>query len=914
MSCLARIRFQESSCNSVSISRRCQPTWLSAVFACGLAIAGANPTFDPARPRDPRVGFEVAKDKSGVRLQIYDRQTGRVWSDLPYVYRLKLEDGRVLSGIENPRVRARQGMVEVVGNLRGSPVRVLQRFLWSGSDAVSETVTLYNRGTEPLKVADIEFGLAKKLGADTTALRLVAVPYRRQSDGKLHDYSVEDLTAGRFSNSDWANDATVEDQQLVDHGKLRSEAWAWTDGQHGLFIAKYNREMIEYSIAAVEKAGDGASLRFGGVGLALYREPRPATFIRPHASVTFGITKYTLFDGGWPRAYDLYRQWLRDHGHGFPPDYNPPLNWNELFDVGWYHSDREQLFKHYTRQALFDEAAKARDIGCDLLYLDPGWEVCEGTTLWDEQRLGKVADFARELKQKYGLRLGYRTIGRVYRDEFPNAWYIRRSGQAGAYSRPLIHATSAPSKPAPLTASDGRRNLALLPEARANASSVISGYPDIHAISHLNDGYYGNPCSWISAGEPSWAEIDLGGVHTIAEIAIGSDQTGHYRDRAITRFDVLAASEYDPASDSSKWTKVFAYDGPPLHTGRKFKFDPVRARWVRIVVHAAEGGAARIDELGVYESAPAPANAVQPARRRQAPPVTPGNPIGFWEVCTQCKAWQKEKLERILAVTGGGADFMMFDEFDWRGPCYDPNHGHPVPSTPEGHVRAVYGLIEATRAKYPHLLVEAHDPVWPWTMRYTPTYWRQGFAHSRYQENWAFEFMWNPIEDLKSGKALCLYYYNLGCDIPLYNHITMEGDNDACLAFWWYASTVRHLGIGGKKGLNSKQENETRYRAYKNAVAEYNRLREFYARGRFVGIDETAHLHVHPKRPEAVLNVFNLTDTAVRREVRINLKEIGLVLAGKVKVAGCRHRLDGNDLMLEFDLPALSPGHAVITQ
>ena len=51
------------------------------------------------------------------------------------------------------------------------------------------------------------------------------------------------------------------------------------------------------------------------------------------------------------------------------------------------------------------------------------------------------------------------------------------------------------------------------------------------------------------------------------------------------------------------------------------------------------------------------------------------------------------------------------------------------------------------------------------------------------------------LKDLLSGKALCLYYYNLACDIPLYDHITMEDDNDAGLSFWWYASTVRHLGI-----------------------------------------------------------------------------------------------------------------------
>lgn len=870
----------------------------------GLVAWGANQSGS-------RLDFRAEKQDSNLILRIRDRENGCVWADSSYAYRVRLLDGSCLTGLENPRIRKIGKTTAITGTLKNSSVRVVQKLVCAGDRHLLEYITLENAGHEPLRLADIEFGFTKNLGPDTTAARLVAVPYRRQCDGKLHDYTVADLLAGRFSNSDWANDPTVEDQVFSDHGKLRSEAWTWTDGHNGILIAKYNEDAIEYSIAAVEKDGDRARLRFGGAGLALYREPRAATFIPPGKKVSFGVTRYTLFDGDWPRAYDIYRSWLLDHGHGFPPDYNPPLNWNELFDVGWYHSDREQLLLHYTKETLFNEAKKARDIGCDLLYLDPGWEICEGTTLWDEDRLGKASDFARELKEKFGLRFGYRTIGRVYRDEFPSSWYIRRSGQTGPYSRPLLERSS-PVAPVPLNTSDGRRNLALLPDAKANTSSVIDGYPEIHAGWHLNDGYYGNRCSWVSAGEPSWVEIDLGAPYTISEIALGSDHTSYYKDRAITRFDVFVASEYDVSSASPNWVKVLEYAGEPLRTTQRFKVNPVTARFVRVVIHAAENGAARIDELEIYEAFPHPADSVQPMRRRDAPPVVKRDPIPFWEVCTQCKEWQKEKLKRILAVTSAGVDFMMFDEFDWRGPCYDADHGHPVPSTPEGHVRAVYGLIEAVRARYPHVLVEAHDPVWPWTMRYTPTYWHQGFNRNRYQENWAFEFMWNPIEDLKSGRALCLYYYNLGCDIPLYNHITMEHDNDACLAFWWYASTVRHLGIGGKKGLNSNQENEARYQAYKQAVAEYNRLRVFYTRGRFIGLDETAHLHLHPTKPQAVLNVFNLTGQRVRREVRVALKDIGLDPRSNLTVTGCQYEQRGGDLILTFDLPPLSPAHALI--
>ena len=861
--------------------------------------------------RNDRLELQAELSDGAVLLRLTDRVAGRTWADGPGCYELQLTNGTRLTGLKNPRIRTRQPSLEITGELGGSDVRVTQDFILARSTpSLEERITLENRGGQPLDLVDLAFGFRKQLDKGTKALHWVAVPYRRQVDGKLHDYGTDDLLAGRFANSNWRNDASVADQELSDEGKLRSEAWAWTDGQHGLLITKYNPDMIEYSVASVEQDGERAWLRFGGAGLALYREPRPTTHLPPGGRISFGLTRYTGFDGGWPRGYAVYRTFLNEQGHALPRDYAPPLNWNELFDVGWYHSNRDQLLKHYTREALLDEAAKARDLGCDLLYLDPGWEICEGTTLWDAERLGLVTDFARELKQRFGLRLGYRTIGRVYRDEYPKAWYLRREGQTGDYQMPRPQA-GPQAEPAPLATAEGRRNLALLPEARARASSVIAGYPELHTIAHLNDGYYSNPASWVSAQDPSWVEIDLGAACRINELALGSEHRVQFNDRAVTRFEILTTTDYAGDSAAANWTRVFDYDGKPVHTTEHFRFEPVSARRVRVSIGASVGGTARLDELEIYEAAPAPAEAVQPARR--APPkAAEGAPIGFWEVCTQSRAWQEEKLKRILAVTGGGVDFMMFDEFDWRGPCYDGSHGHPVPSTPEGHVRAVYGLIEAMRARYPHVLVEAHDPVWPWTMRYTPTYYRQGFTHGRYQENWGFEFMWNPIADLRSGRALCLYYYNLGCDIPLYDHITMEGDNDACLSFWWYASTVRHLGIGGKKGLNSSKDNQARYEAYRRAVAEYNRLRPFFARGRFVGLEETTHLHVHPTESAAVLSVFNLTDTLVRRAVRFNPGEVGLGSSSRLVVEGCPSRREGDTLVLDFELPSLSPAHAVI--
>lgn len=137
--------------------------------------------------------------------------------------------------------------------------------------------------------------------------------------------------------------------------------------------------------------------------------------------------------------------------------------------------------------------------------------------------------------------------------------------------------------------------------------------------------------------------------------------------------------------------------------------------------------------------------------------------------------------------------FIMFDEMDWRGPCYDPKHGHHVPTTPLDHIMAVHRMAREVRRECPGVLIEVHDPVWPWhTSVYAPTYFQQGFGdNGAYDENWGFEYMWSCLDDLKSGRALSLYYYNLGCNIPLYLHITMAADNDNCLFFWWAASTVR---------------------------------------------------------------------------------------------------------------------------
>ena len=54
---------------------------------------------------------------------------------------------------------------------------------------------------------------------------------------------------------------------------------------------------------------------------------------------------------------------------------------------------------------LFEEAARAQATGAQAFYFDPGWDLFEGSSIWDTERLGPIEDFVRGLKDEYGLSL-----------------------------------------------------------------------------------------------------------------------------------------------------------------------------------------------------------------------------------------------------------------------------------------------------------------------------------------------------------------------------------------------------------------------------------------------------------------------------------------------------------------------------
>jgi len=242
-------------------------------------------------------------------------------------------------------------------------------------------------------------------------------------------------------------------------------------------------------------------------------------------------------------------------------------------------------------------------------------------------------------------------------------------------------------------------------------------------------------------------------------------------------------------------------------------------------------------------------------------------------ICLGSQQYLDVATQRLLGHCEDGVVFFMFDGNAWVGGCYNPNHGHPVPYMKSDNCVANMQLTTRIKEQYPQVLIEMHDMVIAGVRaRYTPVY--LGYAQENsFDSNWAFELMWQPMEDILAGRSRALYYYNLACNIPLYLHIDLRDDNEYNLAFWWCASTCRHLGIGGV------HRNPLIAEAHKKSMEVYRRLKQFYTEGDFFGSEENpeeVHLHVLKDRNAVLINLFNLSAESKMLIGSIDVKQLGI--------------------------------------
>jgi hypothetical protein len=285
--------------------------------------------------------------------------------------------------------------------------------------------------------------------------------------------------------------------------------------------------------------------------------------------------------------------------------------------------------------------------------------------------------------------------------------------------------------------------------------------------------------------------------------------------------------------------------------------------------------------------------------------------MNLYCVCAN-EHWVKEKTKRLLELAKEGIDFFMFDFTDFSMfmaddlGCFSNDHGHEVPMRRQTHAENIFKVIQNIKKSYPHILIEAHDRgVKP---RH-PLYFQHNLPHS-YDENWGFECMWNPMQDLLSGIALQLFEYNLSYSIPLYLHINENSDNKNMLQFWWYASLARHLGIGGLSDRDS-----IKYKALRNAVILYKKIKSFLTRGTFYGIRQNIHLHVDDVEKLGIITAYNLTSRAQKIEIKLDPLKYGLNISTVVIYNGVNQKIMStdltfnadNNLIFDIEIPSLSP-------
>lgn len=270
-------------------------------------------------------------------------------------------------------------------------------------------------------------------------------------------------------------------------------------------------------------------------------------------------------------------------------------------------------------------------------------------------------------------------------------------------------------------------------------------------------------------------------------------------------------------------------------------------------------------------------------------------------LCSASRTWVEEKARRLVRLWEDGAYFLMFDGNWFTGECWDASHGHHLPPTRQDHLDATLALCRRVHQTCPDAVIELHDPIiGPGAPRYAPTH----LLHAKpgsFDVLWGFEFMVHPLCDLDFRQAMSLYYFNLAYSIPVYLHIDLREDNQNALMFWWYASTCRHLGVGGKS------RDPAIWQAHKDAMATYLEHKPFFTQGTFYGLEENIHVHALSEQDAAVVVCFNFEERDTVLEFPLTLSRVGLSATADVCVTGAEAIPSNGDLIrLSVPVPSRS--------
>ncbi|HDH07231.1 MAG TPA: hypothetical protein ENF87_02560 [Thermoproteales archaeon] len=330
-----------------------------------------------------------------------DIERNVVYSNMPYSYRICKESENVK--IANHKVIEGKGFKEVVLNVLIGDVEVFHNLIIPNEGCFfDERIKIVNKLDKVLNGRNIGMGFVLK---DGYSFRFTPISFRRDAiTGEIVEYTFDDF----FTKKGYNKIIRGERRKINWREETKAfgaDGWVINNGRCGLVVAKYSQEYMEFSL--IEPLAKGV-ICFGGCGVWKDSDPEKVLEIKPGEAFTFGQTRYIFYDGGWKEGFYFFRDFMRSKGHRIPQNYDPPIHWNELYDnpLWWIGDSAENRRKYYTREHMIEEAEKARELGCEALYLDPGWDTNMGSSIWDEERLGPQKEFSKFLVRKVWFETG----------------------------------------------------------------------------------------------------------------------------------------------------------------------------------------------------------------------------------------------------------------------------------------------------------------------------------------------------------------------------------------------------------------------------------------------------------------------------------------------------------------------------
>jgi hypothetical protein len=345
-------------------------------------------------------------------------------------------------GIPAFRNVSRSGDSVILSGLIDSNLAIEQRFTVPESGAwIEESTKLTNIGLQP-RVQLMRSGWVLPVQEDTLkGYTFTAVPLRLDLDAASADAATDSAEALKDIRArDRYFEFSLDDilyrrrayfnciprhraQQTLSAGTTfrqfsethSAEAWVLGEGQRGFVISKHNPTQPEYAVLdRVYLPKGSVGLRWGGSSAMNEFEE---LHLAPGATYEFGTTRLAAFQGDRIQGCYVFREEMESRGYRTPINFDPPLHWNELYDNmlccagdANNHIDPKNRDKFYRIADMRLAAAKAQVMGCEALYLDPGWDTPQSSKLWAEKRLGKLQAFVAMLKNEYGaLKLGLHT-------------------------------------------------------------------------------------------------------------------------------------------------------------------------------------------------------------------------------------------------------------------------------------------------------------------------------------------------------------------------------------------------------------------------------------------------------------------------------------------------------------------------